>query len=572
VGEFPLLEQQTRLQYRLLKHGGFWSQVHAQDVNTNTLVSRELVYGEEEVVKWARAFNTKANLFVGRNPRDKNGKVAGITCVSLDIDPVREPKRASLPEQFERAISTAHQIKSVEGVGVSGVVLCSSGNGALLIFPFDSVQADVSELTQQIKEFEHGIIERFSTSEVRIDATFDAPRLVKVMGSLSVKGEQSLWRYAKFLQPVLSGLGRGSQILERIRRITVPESPVVLPSFRAGDYDSRSEADFGMAVRLQQAGLGPEACYAELLKFSHRNRPDDARRIVTKLYANGNSNVVGTRETPPKPLELWTPGVDYEAELQKRADTRADRVVTGFDQLDEHLYELPKGELSTFAARSGYGKTSFAVSMCEFLRLRGRRILFFSTEVNRFRIFDKFVSVAKSITGFELTSGQLSERSREQLGKYKSETNRSPVYICDDPSPTVQGIKEKVNEIKPDLFVFDHINWIASDRLAVREYFKGLKQIAADFKIPGIVFAQLNEPPRDLQHGGFMDSSRADIRESKDLITDSAVLVFWQNHNQPDGPIQKVKVTIAKGRYGGMDESCFLEVDKRYGRFQKLVD
>jgi hypothetical protein len=570
VDEFPLLEQQTRLQYRLLKHGGYWTQVHAQDVNTNTLVSRELVYGEEEVVKWARAFNTKANLFVGRNPRDKNGKVAGITCVSLDVDAIREPKRASLLEQFERAITVGKGINVREGIPA---VLCSSGNGALLIFPFDSIQTDVSELTQQIKEFERGIIERFSTSEVRIDATFDAPRLVKVMGSLSVKGERRLWRYAKFLQPVFSGVGRGSKVLERIRRITPVESSVVLPSFRAGDYDSRSEADFGMAVRLQQAGLGPEACYAELLKFSHRNRPDDARRIVTKLYVNGSPSQIASGGQVIRPLELWTPGNnEYTDELQKRADTRADRVVTGFDQLDEHLYELPKGELSVFAARSGYGKTSFAVSVCEYLRSRGRRILFFTTEVNRLRIFDKFVSVSKSIPFFELTSGQLCDRSRSLLKEYTDEVRRTPVYICDDTAPTVQGIKEKINEIKPDLFVFDHINWVASDRLAVREYFKGLKQLASEFHVPGIVFAQLNEPPRDLQHGGFMDSSRSDIRESKDLITDSAVLVFWQNHNLPDGPRQKVKVHIAKGRYGGMDASCFLEVDKRYGRFQNLAD
>lgn len=550
-----------------MRHEGYWTQVHAQDPHKNKLVSRELLFGEDQFVKWAKTFNGKANLYFGRNARTKTGEIACINAFTLDIDPERPKDTASTSEEHSRAIKVARNISERYGNGI----VCSSGNGAFLIFPFDKpVEGDLETFGLKGKYLEEEIRKQFETNLVRVDSTYDLQRMARVLGSTNVKGNREQWRYARFLDKPVFFRRRSSKILERLQQIIIPKSTFELPSFKSGDYPSRSEADYGLAARLQQSGLGPEDCYQALLKYSHRGREDDARRIVTKIYSRQVSGYTQSGgET--KPLELFNARAgfaEYLRELEQRGQEAQNRIITGFRELDEKLYELPRGEISTFAARSGYGKTSFACCLSNHLRVRGKRVLFFSTEVNRLRIIDKLISVDKSIPFFELTSGKLSQRSRELIREYGNEIGNASIYICDNSNPSIEQVRGKIDEIKPDVFIFDHINWIASERTAIREYFKALKDIANNFGITGVVFAQLNEPPRDLKNGGFMDSDRSDIRESKDLITDSAVLVIWQNEGMAEGPIQKVKVKVAKGRYGGMDEEFYLQVDKRYGRFE----
>lgn len=622
--DYPLIEHQTRLQYRLLGHEGYWTQLHAQDVNSNKLISRELVYGEEEVIKWGKEYCSKANLFLGRSPRNKDGSVAGITCVSLDVDPVREPKRAALPEQHQRALKAAGRIN--KDVGLSGVC-CSSGNGALLLLPLESMEPDVEGLTARIKVFEEHLRQQISDQEVRLDATFDAPRLIKLLGSLSVKGDERYWRYARFIDKPTFFRRRSSKVLERIKSIPLPESSVRVDSKLNGtgdrDYSSVSPSE---RLRLAEAcikRLNPIRCdnYEEWIKVGMALKEFGVAGLAlwrnwsqqSSKYRNGDceakwrtfgdkpSVTVGTikywadQDTPQqrpgtlvqglpteggsagdrRSLDLWLPGQgfqDYERDLQERGDTSRQRLCTGFAELDSKIWELPRRELSTFAARSGYGKTSFAVTVAEYLRRRGARILFFSTEMGRFRVWDKFCSVAKGITAFGFTSGQLSDRDRSLIREYAAEVKQSPIYLCDDSVPSLAAVRDQVNGLKPDVFFFDHINWIASERTQIRDYFQGLKQIAVSANCAGVVLAQLNEPPRDLQNGGLLDSSRSDIRESKDLITDSAVLALWQNSGLPREHKQKIKLTVAKARYGGSEESIYLQVDKRYGRFESYEE
>ena len=190
-------EQQARWQYKLLGHEGFCTRLRSQDME-NGHGNETLVEGEEAFIEWCKTLNGKRNLFIGRNPRDKKGNIIRATCVTLDIDPVRPAKEASSELQHSAALELGRTILSVCGPGN----LCSSGNGALLIFPLEQpVTVDLDDFKIRCKLFEDSIRSDYETSNLKVDSTHDLARLLKVVGSVSTKGDRTQWRRARFLHP-----------------------------------------------------------------------------------------------------------------------------------------------------------------------------------------------------------------------------------------------------------------------------------------------------------------------------------------------------------------------------------
>jgi archaellum biogenesis ATPase FlaH len=567
------LEQQARLQYRMLGHEGFYTRVRCQDV-MNEKGEEAYVKGEDAVIRWFKERHLRGNLFLGRNPYDEARNVIRISAFSLDIDPVRPKKTASTEEQLRAAITVGQRVLAHYGPGN----LCSSGNGALVIFPFvPFVPDDLDLFVQQSKQLEDKIRKQFEVEGVSIDRTYDARRFLKCLGSVSTKGERGMWRNAKFLANPVFPSGR-SRILEEIRNIQI-EQPGPNPLLNLPAPEDRSAADYALALKLKEAGFDAAHVFAALKEQSHRpGRDDDYKRIVNKLFANvsvsvsaasGGSTVCGPDFGQRDVISECTFSVDsYLRSLDQRG-LEGSGILTGLQALDSKLRGLPKGEISTFAARSGYGKTSFAVTVAERLRKDGKRLVYFSTELHKHRVIDKFTSVGAAIPEFEVTSGAFSGESRKKLEGYVREFAGNPVYICDESEPPFALTEKVIRELKPDVFIFDHINRVGESRDVVARYFKSLKNLAKELNMVGIVLAQLNDPPRG-KDGKELPSMRQDVREAKDIINESAVFVYWWDPVKPDSSIVPVLAEIAKGRYGGGFETVQLEVDRRYGLFKDV--
>src|SRR4051812_12846588 len=108
--DLPILENQIRRQYRLFGHKNFWSQLHAQDPKTETMVARKLVQGEDEVVAWARKFNGRANLYIGKAVRDSAGIPIRTSVFAVDVDPVRPKGTSSSNVQHAEALAVGRSI------------------------------------------------------------------------------------------------------------------------------------------------------------------------------------------------------------------------------------------------------------------------------------------------------------------------------------------------------------------------------------------------------------------------------------------------------------------------------
>ena len=144
---------------------------------------------------------------------------------------------------------------------------------------------------------------------------------------------------------------------------------------------------------------------------------------------------------------------------------------TGYPKLDEMLKGgLKSSRLFTVAARTGVGKTNWLIGVARSLCTEGKKILLFSTEMPYIQIWERYVAA---------------------LGSFEEFRNHQ-FYICDSFAPNIERVEEAINEIKPDVFMFDHINHVSEEQKELGSFMQGLNFLSRKYAVAGIVTAQLN--------------------------------------------------------------------------------
>ena len=535
----PLLEQQVRLQYRLLGHEGHYTRVRWDDKQTGKGGKEDLVAGVDSLIKWARPLCGKFNMYLSRNPFTKEGNVASVSSFTMDIDPVREPKdRASTQAELEKAISCAKQAASWLGDGCTFAV---SGNGVLAIHPFTKPVEDVEAYTAQAQAFERELIKRFSTNEVRIDGTNYARALLKLLGSVSTKGDPKSHRYARTIGPVLF---RGSdRLLQRIR--TNPVSVAVKPKLPVshGDYLSRSEAEIALANRLQLSGLDAPAILKALQEYGFRpERKDDHERIVAKLFANGSGVVsnVHDGQQPVAVSPLWTPG-----------DRAGDRVVTisneglstGFKWLDSRLFGgWLRGRVYAIEAPTNLGKSTFIVQAAHHLSRLGKRVLLVATEMDQREFEERCYALGTGLPASKVFALDATAEHKQHISRFADEFRQYPLFVRFTDQPNTQQTERDIEEVKPDIVLWDYFQHMDTGldnrQVQLGKFARWFESTAIKYDIPFVVAAQLHEHS-DFKTGKRMPANKNHIKDCKVLndVAKTVIVLDWEPVDTEDGPV-----------------------------------
>lgn len=261
------MEQHARALYRLLNHGDEHTDCRCIDVNKpgSPPLSREVLKNEENFIKWCRAWNGRANCYVGRNPRKPDGSVSRITTYSLDIDPEHPPRTSVSPQVLAKTVLAGRAVLQAW----PGGYLAESGNGVLVLYRLAVPLSDELEaFKRRLAGWQDAVRKHLSVQfpgEVRCDSIHDNERIIKITGTLSTKGDKSNWRVARFFDvPVppyrsVSGDGLGAVPSDG----QAGRGPrVVSRSFGNGG----TNADLALAVRYRQEGLGAADTLALLRK------------------------------------------------------------------------------------------------------------------------------------------------------------------------------------------------------------------------------------------------------------------------------------------------------------------
>jgi KaiC/GvpD/RAD55 family RecA-like ATPase len=501
--------------------------------------------------------------------------VREFSTISGDIDPDRERGTAATVGQMQSALLGAKEILR----RYPGGYLAASGNGALVIYRLSN------PIKEGFKQFETGFKEleeefrKCLQQGVTLDATYDSARLVKLLGTVSTKGDQTQWRVSRFID-VPSLPFRRNRLLERIRTCETPHNQdTKSEQFSNTVYASRSESDFALAVHYQKAGLSREDTLKALRKhvLGRNDREDDHKRIIDKVF--GDPAVVAVQEGLKIPLQYSTPngGLDaHKEKLLKRSEMSTPEMPIGLSVIDKHTWGLRRGEIFTIAARPGIGKTSIAISITARLARQGKRILFFTSEMSIDSTYDRLLQVLSGLPGDKFTTGVFTDDDRKRLDAAYEELKGFGIRLalCDACSPDIEAVKKVAREVNPDLLVYDHIQHIGGEtdgaRANVSKFIRGLKDISRELSCAVLALSQIRRLLKDLKTGKEVRPTLSDLKESGTIEEESgAVLLLSVLSEEPDSPIRCLYSELAKNRYGPITV-VGVEFDKYTAHFKDM--
>ena len=207
---------------------------------------------EESFVRECVRTNAIGNVYVGIQPRPRRlfdaapnvvrplktgaGRkdIEIITATVIDLDPVRPKDTASTDAELALAMAAANEaIACCESEGLVCPRLMMSGNGAQLWFalPPTALEGERRERLQAgLKAFEAKVRERAQTDAVHVDSIHDVARIIKVIGTVSHKGDGKGDRPHR-VSAALSGFDRvdDAALLARLDVEPEPTLPVQQP-------------------------------------------------------------------------------------------------------------------------------------------------------------------------------------------------------------------------------------------------------------------------------------------------------------------------------------------------------
>jgi hypothetical protein len=182
-------------------------------IDPNDGIVRQVFVDElEDFLAVCKQFDGRYNIYVGVNERESKGgkaeNVSRVSIIPIDIDPVRAKGQASTDEELKLARRKMEEIKSwlKTRFGCSPFVTMS-GNGYHIFIKIPPINLDEFSrgvVEEKLKQFIHAIQDEFNDEQVHIDSTFDLPRVMKCLGTLSVKGNDTKerpWRRCKIIEP-----------------------------------------------------------------------------------------------------------------------------------------------------------------------------------------------------------------------------------------------------------------------------------------------------------------------------------------------------------------------------------
>lgn len=535
------------------KHGG--REPDPEELKKIKVINRSIIQGEQAVVEWARKYNGKGNCYIGRTARASDGALLEFRTITADIDPDRESGTAASDELAASAIQGARALLQT----YRGGYIASSGNGALVIYRLQNpVANDLPAFAKKYSLFEDEM-RKVLPKGVTLDATFDTARMVKLLGTISTKGDKANWRYARFIDFPSSPYNKNS-VLPRIEACeTVSTQKVTIPSAQSLGYKSRSEAVFGLAAFCKAKGLSREATIAIIQNDPFgRERPDDNERVIRKVFDDAQDMVLGGVQ--PQELQYSQPGDhldEHKKRLFNRKSTSKPEISIGVELVDRLTWGLRRGEVFTIAARPSIGKTSIAVSIAARMAREGKRVLFFTSEMSTDTTYDRLLQVLSGVPGDKFNTGDFTDEERSLLDEAYAELKQfgERLTICDSTSPDINQVTKTANKIIPDLVIYDHIQHIGGEnesaRANVSKFVRGLKDIARSLGCAVLALSQIRRLYRDPKTGKEIRPTLSDLKESGTIEEESgAVLLLSVLSDEPENPVRCLYSELAKNRYG----------------------
>lgn len=273
-------------------------------------------------------------------------------------------------------------------------------------------------------------------------------------------------------------------------------------------------------------------------------------------------------------------------------ERRIPHVLTGFTGLDNLLGGLQRSDLIILAAKTSMGKTSLALNIARNTAIdQGACVVFFSLEMSRDTIVQRFLSSDARVDSRDIRSGNFTEREEKRIMDASGDLSEAPIYIDDTPQMRITDVRSKVRrfyrEHGIDLIIIDYLQLIQGEgrnENRVQEMTnitRSLKALAKELNVPLLAISQLS---RAMEQRTSRRPQLSDLRESGSIEQDADVVFFIHRedmiYKEPEWnrthdiekepyPRNEADIIIDKHRNGplGMRK---LRFTPRFSRFDNL--
>lgn len=247
-----------------------------------------------------------------------------------------------------------------------------------------------------------------------------------------------------------------------------------------------------------------------------------------------------------------------------------DAIETGFKNLDRMTGGFKPYEMIVVGARPGRGKTALALNMAQHMLLNGKKVGFFSLEMNAVSLVKRMLSSLSHVSLRKIINHTIekSQYENEESAEQKQVMDAISIFLERDPKLFIQDIPNmRLLDIRSqarhmrrnhdvDIIFIDYIGLISVDNVRssaqrhdeIALASRSLKQLARELEIPIVVLSQLN---RDAEAKG--EPNLSSLRESGAIEQDADVVMFLHRESEigeENQAIKEVKLILAKQRNG----------------------
>lgn len=251
-----------------------------------------------------------------------------------------------------------------------------------------------------------------------------------------------------------------------------------------------------------------------------------------------------------------------ETEQIQQSGGKIAAISSAYPTIDYYTQGWAPTHLITIGARTGIGKSVFAINNAVTAMAQGKTVLFFSLEMTRREVISRMVAslamipIQKIEKAVPLTEDEI-QRQNEAL-EFIAGSN---LVIDTNPYVTIEylkrtAIKQSQSDVGLDFIIIDYLQLIQNEgkknrQEAVAEVSRSVKILAKELNVPVMVLVQLNREKKDSDEGDNIPKLY-DIRESGAIAQDSNVVILIHRDLEQDAEVIDPKglFIIAKNRQG----------------------
>ncbi len=236
---------------------------------------------------------------------------------------------------------------------------------------------------------------------------------------------------------------------------------------------------------------------------------------------------------------------DYMEIVDHPENFNANKVNSGYSQIDEMLTGFKPGELIILAARPSMWKTAFALNLLTNIALGdGKSVAMMSLEMSVESIVDRIMSEVSWVPMYKISKWNLDNADFAQMGDAMEKLSSAKIFLDDHGWLTVPILKSKLRKLKIeqkqlDLVIIDYLQLMHSTVFQnnkvqeISEISRGLKELAKELKVPIIALSQLS---RAVESRVDKKPQLSDLRDSGSIEqdADAVLMLHREEYYDPD--------------------------------------